>query len=236
LFIGSGKVSDIKFDSAGLVPAIVQDRSTGRVLMMAWMNRDSLKETLSGGKACFFSRSRGCLWVKGETSGNFLYVRTVDYDCDGDTLLLRVDPAGPACHTGQRSCFFRRLHTLGSGEVEGEADGGIGGIFERLQEVLEERKSASPESSYVAGLYAKGAGAILEKVEEEAGEFMEAAREGTDKEVVHEAADLVFHLMVMLSKRGLGMGEVGRELERRFGVSGIEEKRSRKKKAGRVDG
>ncbi len=237
----AGSISDIKFNSAGLVPAIAQDRATGRVLMMAWMNKESLERTLVGGRACFFSRSRDTLWLKGETSGNFLYVQSIDYDCDGDTLLLTVDPAGPACHTGETTCFFRRLKSFErggrGGNRSGKGDGagaggaeGAGAVFNGLQEVLEKRKSASPDSSYVAGLYAGGVEAILAKVSEEAGEFMEAAREGSDKEVVHEAADLIFHAMVMLAKRGLGIGQVAGELQRRFGTSGIEEKRSRKKK------
>jgi len=238
---GAGGLSDIKFDTAGLVPAIAQDRSSGRVLMVAWMNRESLEKTLESGRACFFSRSRGKLWTKGETSGNYLYVRSIDYDCDGDTLLLTVDPAGPACHTGEVSCFFRRLKSFGAGG-QGEEEGGgtdVSGskapvssdaVFEGLQEVLEKRKSAEPGSSYVAGLYDKGIEAIIAKVSEESGELIEAARGGSDREVVHEAADLVFHTMVLLAKRGLGIGDVAGELSRRFGTSGIEEKRSRKKK------
>jgi len=236
----TGNISDIRFDSAGLVPAIAQDMRTGRVLMMAWMNREALERTLEGGRACFFSRSRKVLWLKGETSGNFLYVRGIDYDCDGDTLLLSVDPAGPACHTGEESCFFRRLKSFGeanegAGAESGEGTGGggqAGDVLEGLQGVLEERKSASPETSYVAGLYAGGVEAMLAKVSEEAGEFMEAAREGSDKEVIHEAADLLFHAMVMLAGRGLSIDGVVAELSRRAGTSGIEEKRSRKEKKG----
>jgi len=228
-------ISRVKFDPAGLVPAIAQDRATGDVLMLAYMNRESIEKTLECGRACFYSRSRKKLWLKGETSGNFLYVRAIRYDCDGDTLLLSVDPAGPACHTGERSCFYRELSIPESEgthlEAEGthlEADGSS--ILTGLQKVLEERKSASPESSYVASLYAGGAEAILAKVAEEAGEFIEAARSEPDKETIHEAADLLFHTMVMLCKRDIKIEQVLGELARRFGTSGIEEKRSRSEK------
>jgi len=223
-------ISRVKFDPAGLVPAIAQDRATGDVLMLAYMNRESIEKTLEGGRACFYSRSRKKLWLKGETSGNFLYVRAISYDCDGDTLLLTVDPAGPACHTGERSCFYREFSMPKSEGRPLKADGSS--ILAGLQKVLEERKSASPESSYVAGLYAGGAPAILAKVAEEAGEFMEAARAEPDKETIHEAADLLFHTMVMLCKRDIKIEQVLGELARRFGTSGIEEKRSRSEKKG----
>ncbi len=227
-------IKDVKFDAAGLVPAIAQDRVTGDVLMLAYMNRESLQKTLEGGRACFYSRSREKIWLKGESSGNFLYVRGISYDCDGDTLLLTVDPAGPACHTGERSCFFRAL--------PGPGVKGVGvtppasSILEGLQKVLVERKSASAESSYVASLYAGGADAILAKVAEEAGEFIDAARGEPDKNTIHEAADLLFHTMVMLCKRDIKIEQVLGELARRFGTSGIEEKRSRSGKKGGADG
>lgn len=223
-------ISQIKFDTAGLVPAIAQDRETGEVLMLAYMNSESLEKTLKEGKACFYSRSREKLWLKGETSGNFLHVHSISYDCDADTLLLSVDPAGPACHTGERSCFYRNL-------LPGTAEGETGGwrknsILQGLQRVLEERKTAPADSSYVASLYLKGIDAILAKVAEEAEEFMEAAEWEEDKNVVHEAADLIFHTMVMLSKRGIKIEAVLDELSRRFGISGIEEKRGRYQKGG----
>jgi len=225
-------IKDVKFDAAGLVPAIAQDSVTGEVLMLAYMNRESLNKTLSGGRACFYSRSRKTLWLKGESSGNFLYVQSVAYDCDGDTLLLGVDPAGPACHTGERSCFYRSLSGAGvKGTGLSTPDSSI---LKGLQKVLVERKSASPDSSYVAGLYAGGADAILAKVAEEADEFIEAARGEPDKNTIHEAADLLFHTMVMLCKRGIGIEQVLGELARRFGTSGIEEKRSRSDKKGHV--
>ncbi len=224
-------ISKIKFDNKGLVPAIAQDKESGEVLMLAYMNRESLAKTIEGGRACFYSRSREQLWLKGESSGNFLSVRGIRYDCDGDTILLTVEAEGPACHTGERSCFYRELRAA---EAEDKADAQQvprEAILQDLQKILEQRKTADAKNSYVASLYAKGRGAILEKVAEEAGEFIEAAERESDKEVVHEAADLLFHTMVMLSKREIKIEAVLSELQRRFGTSGIEEKLSRKQKA-----
>ncbi|MFQ5427682.1 MAG: bifunctional phosphoribosyl-AMP cyclohydrolase/phosphoribosyl-ATP diphosphatase HisIE [Thermodesulfobacteriota bacterium] len=232
--VESTDISKIKFDAAGLVPAIAQDRETGEVLMLAYMNSESLKKTLEMGKACFYSRSREKLWLKGETSGNFMSVRGISYDCDGDTLLLSVDPAGAACHTGERSCFYRDLLPNTAQRERGGWHNNS--ILKSLQRVLDERKTAPVESSYVASLYAKGAGAILAKVAEEAGEFMEAAERESDKEVIHEAADLLFHTMVMLSKRGIEIDAVLGELSGRFGISGIEEKRRRGQKYQKGEG
>ncbi len=226
--LDSINISEIKFDAAGLVPAIAQDRDTGDVLMLAYMNRESLTKTLAVGRACFYSRSREKLWLKGETSGNFLNVQAISYDCDGDTLLLTVDPEGPACHTGERSCFYRELLTRPTEDKRGHVREDA--ILEDLQRVLEERKTAPAETSYVAGLYAGGAEAILAKVAEEAGEFIEAAKNEPDKAVVHEAADLLFHTMVMLCRRGLKIEAVLDELSRRSGTSGLEEKQGRTKK------
>lgn len=226
--LDSMDISEIKFDKRGLVPAIAQDRATGRVLMLAYMNRESLEKTLTGGRACFYSRSREKLWLKGESSGNFLNVRALGYDCDGDTLLLTVDPEGPACHTGEESCFYRELLTCPTKAQSGGAR--ESNVLEGLQSVLEERKTAAAEDSYVASLYAGGSEAILAKVAEEAGEFIEAAKNEPDKAVVHEAADLLFHTLVMLCRRGLKIEAVLAELQRRAGTSGIEEKRSRSTK------
>lgn len=211
---------NIKFNDKGLVPAIAQDARTGEVLMMAWMNLDALEKTLATGKAHYYSRSRGSLWLKGETSGNFQEVRSVSYDCDGDTLLVMVEPKGPACHTGEQTCFFRTI-----GEGQARPTGPL--VLAGLERVLEERKKADPESSYVASLYAKGLPKILAKVEEEAGELIEAAADKEKQDVVYEFCDLLFHSMVLLAEKGVSMDEVYGELARRFGMSGIEEKKSR---------
>ncbi len=216
--------SEIKFDSNGLVPSVAQDTATLEVLMVAYMNRESLEKTLSTGKAHFYSRSRQSLWLKGETSGNFLEVRSVRYDCDGDTILLLVEPKGPACHTGERSCFFRSLK-----EDERPAPAGPQ-VIKALYEIIKERKNSPPDKSYVASLYAKGLPKILAKIEEESGELVEAAREKGKDSVLYEFCDLWFHTLVLLSNEGLEIEAVFRELGRRFGVSGITEKESRGKK------
>jgi len=216
--------TQIKFDSKGLVPAIAQDASTGEVLMLAYMNSESLAKTVATGRAHFFSRSRNTLWLKGETSGNFLEVRSVRYDCDGDTVLLIVDPRGPACHTGERSCFYRSLK-----EDANPAPAGPG-VIKLLYDIIKERKNSAPDKSYVASLYAKGLPKILAKIEEESGEFIEAAREKGKDEVLYEFCDLLFHSLVLLSNEGLEIEAVFAELARRFGVSGITEKESRGKK------
>ena len=212
--------SVIKFGPDGLVPAIAQDVRSSDVLMLAYMNREALDKTLSSGRAHYWSRSRGKLWCKGETSGNFQEVLAVHYDCDADTILLTVRPAGPACHTGEDNCFYRALK--GGAKRAGGTD-----ILGELFGVLKSRKGADPKESYVASLYDKGLGAITEKIEEEAGELKEAAEAEGPKEIIHETADLWFHTLVLLAQKGIGVESVLGELERRFGTSGHDEKRSR---------
>lgn len=213
----------VKFNETGLVPAIAQDIHTGEVLMMAWMNAEALEKTLSTGKAHYYSRSRNSLWLKGETSGNFQEVKSVRYDCDGDTLLLLVEPKGPACHTGERTCFYRTLGEEAMAKPSGPR------VLAELARILEERKKADPSSSYVASLYAKGLPRILAKIEEESGELVDAAAVKDNGQVLYEFCDLLFHSMVLLSQKGIAMDEVFDELARRFGISGIEEKNSRGK-------
>jgi phosphoribosyl-ATP pyrophosphohydrolase/phosphoribosyl-AMP cyclohydrolase len=218
---------DVRWDDRGLVPAVAQDAATGAVLMVAWMNREALDATRSTGEAHFWSRSRGRLWKKGESSGNVLRVRELRIDCDGDTLLLVVDPAGPACHTGKTSCFFRTPHA----DVEMEDDGPAGAILDRIARVIEQRKAASAEKSYTRSLLDAGMPKILAKIAEEHGELAAELPEGDEKAVVHETADLFFHVLVGLSARGIAPAAVWRELERRFGTSGHAEKAARKKKS-----
>lgn len=213
----------IKFNGEGLVPAIAQDANTGEVLMLAYMNKEALSLTLSTGRAHYWSRSRKSLWLKGDTSGNYQNVKSVLYDCDGDTILLEVEPLGPACHTGERTCFFRSLDGKGA-KLSGPR------VLTELYSIIKERKKAAPDKSYVASLYAKGLPKILEKIGEESAELMEAAREKGKSDVVYEFCDLLFHSMVLLSNEGIEMDETYRELARRFGISGIEEKGSRGKK------
>ena len=233
----------VRWNEDGLVPAIVQDAVRGDVLMLAWMNRESLALTLAEGRTVFWSRSRGELWRKGETSGNVQRVRDVRLDCDGDALLVSVDQAGGgACHTGRRSCFYRALEAAEPGRTADGPDGANGtggaagtgadgslaaGALESLARRLEARKAADPATSWTARLYAQGLDAILRKVGEEAIETVLAAKGGDRSRVVAETADLWYHTMVMLANLGLGPEDVLEELDRRAGRSGLAEKAGR---------
>ncbi len=211
------ELSAIQFDERGLVPAIVQDAATGQVLMLAYMNRESIAKTLATGLVHFWSRSRGQLWQKGETSGHIQHLREIRYDCDADTLLLLVEQEGAACHTGERSCFFRslpgspRLHSPPVMET----------ILHRLYQVILGRKHRSPQESYVASLFARGQDQMLKKVLEEATEVALASKNGRPEEILYEMADLWFHALVALAWHDLPPQGVLQELQRRFGVSGL---------------
>ena len=178
----------IAYDAAGLVPVVVQEAGSGDVLMVAYANREALERTAETGLAHFWSRSRGALWRKGETSGNEMRVREVRTDCDRDALLMVVDPAGPACHTGSRACF-------------GEESATAAGILGELERVIAARASAAPESSYTARLMAKGQNKVLKKIGEEATEVVLAAKSESDERLAEEAADLLYHLMVAMAQR-----------------------------------
>ncbi|MGE5493925.1 MAG: bifunctional phosphoribosyl-AMP cyclohydrolase/phosphoribosyl-ATP diphosphatase HisIE [Burkholderiales bacterium] len=201
-------ISKVKFDEKGLVPVVVQDVNTNAVLMLAYMNEESLKRTLETGEMTYFSRSRNKLWRKGETSGNFQTLRELKVDCDGDTLLALVSQQGPACHTGEYSCFFEPLY--GSGDyASGYA------IIDELYGVIEGRKKNPVEGSYTNYLFDKGIDKILKKVGEEAAEVIIAAKNSSRDEIRYETADLVYHLLVMLCEEGLSPSEVFAELEKR---------------------
>jgi phosphoribosyl-ATP pyrophosphohydrolase/phosphoribosyl-AMP cyclohydrolase len=212
----------IAYDARGLVPAVVQDARTGEVLMVAWQDRAALAQTLSTGKATFFSRSRDALWVKGETSGNTQAVRSVATDCDADTILLRVDPAGPACHTGARSCFFRAVEAEAPPAATGTRTAAAAGqrtpgeILAALEGVLRDRKTSPPPGSYTAKLFADEA-LRHKKVGEEATELVVASLRGNKEEIAWEAADLVYHTLVLLQAHGLGLAELAAALESREG-------------------
>lgn len=210
----------LKFNSEGLIPAIVQDRLTGEVRMMAWMNRESLAKTLESRKATFYSRSRQKLWMKGEESGNTLSVDQVLLDCDGDTLLVLCDPKGPSCHTGADNCFFTPL-------TEGD-DSPARPLAERLERVLEERKTSSGDKSYTRSLFDGGSEKIGRKIVEESGEVVEALKSESDERVASEAADVFYHLLVGLRLRNVSWRTVLAVLAERFGVGGHVEKASRK--------
>jgi phosphoribosyl-ATP pyrophosphohydrolase/phosphoribosyl-AMP cyclohydrolase len=198
----------IKFDDRGLVPVVVQDVNTNAVVMLAYMNKESIEKTLEIGEMVYFSRSRQELWHKGATSGNIQTVHELKVDCDGDTLLALVSQKGVACHTGNYSCFFE---TLSGG---GEYAGGYR-IIDELFAVIEDRKVNPKEGSYTNYLFEKGIDKILKKVGEEAAEVIIAAKNASVDEIRYETADLFYHLMVMLAERGVNPSEVFAELEKR---------------------
>lgn len=201
---------ELRFDALGLIPAVVQEADTGEVLMVAWMNREALDATLATGLAHFWSRSRGRLWRKGETSGHVQRVQRIDADCDADTLLVQVHQAGVACHTGARTCFFTRLDRPEPGPPA------PAGMLGRLEQVISARRTSPPEGSYTAALLARGEAAICRKVGEEAVEVLTAALGGEgDRRLVEEVADLWFHTLVLLGARGIPLREVLGELARR---------------------
>jgi len=190
------------FDPNGLLPVVVQDRASGDVLMVAWANEEALRRTAETGLAHFWSRSRRALWWKGETSGNTLRVVEARADCDGDTLLLVVVPAGSACHTGARTCF-------------GDTSPTAAGMLDELARVVAERANAPAEESYTARLLAKGPGHVLKKIGEEATEVVLAARVESDDRLAEETADLLYHLLVALHQRALPLARVMDELRKR---------------------
>ncbi|MBX3229874.1 MAG: bifunctional phosphoribosyl-AMP cyclohydrolase/phosphoribosyl-ATP diphosphatase HisIE [Labilithrix sp.] len=206
-----------------LLPVVAQDHLTGEVRMLAWASPEAVERTLATGKATFWSRSRRELWTKGETSGNVLAVRSVLVDCDEDALIYVVRAAGPTCHTGAATCFFRRLGPKGVSDEEVSATTALA----RLDAVLEARRAATAAKSYTKSLYDGGAAKIGAKLREEADELASAVEAESDDRVVSEAADVLFHAMVALRSRGLGVEAVLAELERRAGTSGHDEKSSR---------
>ena len=257
-------IDDLTFNADGLIPAIAQDRDTGNILMLAWQNREALLLTAQTGTGVYFSRSRGKLWHKGETSGHQQIVHEIRTDCDSDAIILIVTQVGGiACHTGRESCFYRTLDTnagtwyntsepLKSAEEiygtqikhEHTPKPSANSILSQLDTLLQERKGADKDSSYVASLYHKGLNKILEKVGEEAVESILAAKElqlvlatgqgeqthTAQADLVYEMADLWFHSLVALAHLDLSSEAVLSELARRFGLSGIDEKNSRTNK------
>jgi phosphoribosyl-ATP pyrophosphohydrolase/phosphoribosyl-AMP cyclohydrolase len=200
---------ELRWDERGLIPAVVQEADTGEVLMVAWMDRAALEATLSTGQSHFWSRSRGTLWRKGETSGHTQHVEGLYVDCDADVLLVQVHQDGVACHTGNRTCFFRALQ--GDGEVAPPSN-----MLERLERTIATRKASPTPGSYVAGLLAKGEAAVCRKIGEEATEVIIAALGGEgDERLVAETADLWFHTLVLLGARGIRLRDVLQELARR---------------------
>ena len=206
-----GELTEIRWDERGLVPAVVQDDRTQRVLMLAYMNADALARTLQSGETWFWSRSRGELWHKGATSGNRQRVITMHYDCDGDALLVCVEPLGPACHTGRSSCFHNPLAGLT------ETDSSSESTLNRLWSVIHDRIAHPKEGSYTNALLSAGEARILKKVGEEAIEVIIAAQGEGDDRLVSELADLTYHALVLLASRELSWEDVEAALARRFG-------------------
>ncbi len=199
-------IDDLQFNEAGLIPAIVQDETTGTVLMMAWMNEEALEKTVETEEAWFYSRSRKALWHKGATSGNTQAVTAILYDCDGDTLLLLVNPNGPACHTGRTSCFYRTF----DGSPLPKAT-----MLNVLESLVQERKANPTEGSYTNYLFDKGIDKILKKVGEENAEVIIASKNEDRGELIYETADLLYHLTVLLAERGISWEEIMLELKKR---------------------
>jgi phosphoribosyl-AMP cyclohydrolase / phosphoribosyl-ATP pyrophosphohydrolase len=204
------RIDDLQWDTSGLIPAVVQDANTGEILTLAYMNRESLIRTLELGETVFYSRTRNALWHKGETSGHYQKVMGLMADCDRDAVVVQVQPLGPACHTGARSCFFE--HVDGFKPVK---RGGIGFILEELEGLIRERKTTRPTGSYTTSLFEGGLKRILQKVGEEATETIVAAMSGDRQETIKESADLIYHLLVGLQEMGISLEEIAAELQSR---------------------
>ena len=198
--------SELKYDSNGLIPAIVIDDFTGDVLMMAYMNEESLGISIEKNLTCFYSRSRDELWLKGETSGNYQHIISITADCDRDTLLIRVRPDGPACHLGTKSCFEYPLYDNGSENTFS---------YEGLMELIKGRKIDMKEGSYTSYLFEKGLDKILKKVGEESTEVIIAAKDSDKKETIYEIADLAYHVMVLMVEAGISLDDIRNELAAR---------------------
>lgn len=202
--ISKKDISKIDFNkSNGLIPAIIQHYQSLEVLMLGYMNEESLESTLKENKVCFFSRSKNRLWVKGESSGNFLMVKDIHLDCDLDTLLLLAEPMGPTCHTGDRTCF---------------RDACTGLFISRLDEVIQSRNKSDDEKSYTSKLLKKGIKKIAQKVGEESVELILEAEYGTDERLISETADMMYHLLVLLRARNLSIFDIDEELKSRHKI------------------
>lgn len=222
-------LSDIPFKN-GLIPAVVQDAHSKAVLMLAYMNETSLIRSLETGETHFWSRSRNCLWHKGETSGHIQKIKNIFVDCDEDTLLVAVEQSGAACHTGKKSCFYRRLDTKGQlrdRKPDTETENDFRPILESLSETIMGRKKAPASQSYTSLLMQGGIDRILKKVAEESGELLIAAKNGDTQEIIHESADLLYHLLVTLGYYDIPFDAVEAELKRRTTRSGLAEKAAR---------
>ena len=197
------EITQLDFEKmGGLVPAIIQDSVTQKVLMLGFMNEEALHKTVDTGNVTFFSRTKGRLWTKGEQSGNFLHVKSIRQDCDHDTLLIKAEPCGPVCHTGADTCF-------------GEKNEDDFLFIQYLQDFIEKRKNEMPEGSYTTTLFRSGVNRMAQKVGEEAVETVIEATNGTDDRLIYEASDLLYHLIVLLTSKGYRIEDLARELKKR---------------------
>ncbi|MEK6589566.1 MAG: bifunctional phosphoribosyl-AMP cyclohydrolase/phosphoribosyl-ATP diphosphatase HisIE [Nitrospinota bacterium] len=234
-------IKDLKYDSNGLIPVIIQDWKGGDVLMLAYMNEEALKKTIETGYTYFWSRSRGELWKKGETSGNKQVVKEISYDCDNDTLLIKVEQKGVACHTGNRTCFYNKLT---QGIIQSEAKNLVGiasalprngevkhisinpHIIDKVYEVILDRKRNIREGSYVSSLFKNGKDRILKKIGEEASELIIGSKNEKREEIIWEITDLWFHSLILLGYHDIAPDEIYSELQKRFGKSGMRDKQT----------
>lgn len=200
------EIDQLKFDEKGLIPAVIVEAGTHRLLMVAYMNRESLKISMETGKTCFWSRSRQELWTKGETSGNYQHIVSITADCDLDTLKVVVEKDGPACHTGVETCFFNPVY-----QSEEKSDF----TMDALMELIRGRKTNPQEGSYTTYLFRKGLDKILKKIGEESTEVIIAAKDNDPKETIYEISDLVYHVMVMMIQQGISLEDIRRELASR---------------------
>ena len=235
---GQGEESSPNFDKCGgLVPAIIQDADTRQVLMLGYMNPEAYEKTVAEGRVTFYSRTRQCLWTKGETSGNFLNVVNIKLDCDQDTLLIRVHPTGPVCHTGTDTCWgeknvgIEQLDNLQSDQSSQANNGQIvnGQIVQsenpllflsELQDFIEQRHREMPEGSYTTSLFRDGLNRMAQKVGEEALELVIEACNGTDERMIYEGSDMLYHLIVLLTSKGLRIEQMAKELQERHQPGG----------------
>jgi phosphoribosyl-ATP pyrophosphohydrolase/phosphoribosyl-AMP cyclohydrolase len=203
-------IDSLKFNNKGLIPAIIQDFNTKEVLMLGYMNKESLTLTIEKGTTWFYSRSRQKLWNKGETSGNFHEVMNIKYDCDMDCLLVEVIPKGPTCHTGNYSCFFRNIYKKNIENIKEKK------ILDLLYNRIVSRKKFSEEGSYTKYLFDSGIDKILKKVGEETSEVIIAAKNDSKDEIVYEVADLIYHLMVLLVEKDVTLNDIRKEMTNRY--------------------
>ena len=219
-------MNTINWDKNPLIPAIAQDSTTKEVLMLAYQNKQAYDLTLQTGYAHYYSRSKQRIWKKGESSNHTQKVKKVKIDCDQDAILLEIEQNGVACHTGAMSCFFTDL-SAGVTHQKQVDTSKVYSIIDTLYHKILQRKGADPKESYTASLLTKGENTILKKVIEEAGEFSFAIKDGSEDEIIYEAADLVYHSLVALGYKDINPDRIKSELDRRFGLSGIKEKENR---------